>query len=138
MTIAGWLAWLRSSVRSYGIALKGSSRFGRSIKLRRAGRLREALEVSREGLALLSNPVVCRLRGPEGSALVCLTLQVEGLAHELGEQGAAERDIADSLSCLKTMSPDARREAADIKCDWLPYLEARLEQLRSRGTASER
>jgi hypothetical protein len=117
------------SVHSYLIALKASGKYGRSIKLRRIGRSREALEVARQGLLLLSDPVVRRREGPEGSGIVCLTLQVERLAHELGEPGAGEKDLSDAVAVLRSMPAQAKGEVAQIKRDWLPYFEARLSSL---------
>jgi hypothetical protein len=104
---------LVDSVRSYRIALKASGKYGRSIKLRRMGRSREALEVARQGLLLLSDPVVRRQEGPEGSGVVCLTLQVERLAHELGEPGAGERDLADAVAFLRSMPALAKGQVAE-------------------------
>ena len=126
---------LVDSVRSYRISLKASSKYGRSIKLRRIGRSREALEVARQGLFLLSDPVVRRQEAPEGSGVVCLTLQVERLAHELGEPGAGERDLADTVAFLRSMPAGARGQAAEIKRDWLPYFEGRLNSLRDFGNS---
>ena len=120
---------LVDSVRSYRIALKASGKYGRSIKLRRMGRSREALEVARQGLLLLSDPVVRRQEGPEGSGVVCRTLQVERLAHELGDPGAGERDLADAVAFLRSMPTPAKGEVAELKRDWLPYFEARLSSL---------
>ena len=70
MTLRDRFERLVDAARSYLIALKASGKYGRSIKLCRIGRCRAAA-----GRA-------------EGSGIVCLTLQVERLAHELGEPGA--------------------------------------------------
>jgi hypothetical protein len=93
------------------------------------------LEVARQGLLLLSDPVVRRQKGPEGSGVVCLTLQVEQLAHELGEPGAGERDRADAVAFLRSTPATAKGRVPEIKGDWLPYFEARLNTLKVRGPA---
>ena len=111
------------SWRSYAIALRASRRFGRVCKLRKAGLSAEALRTAREALVLLGDPVVRRLEAPEGSGLVCLTMNVEWLARELGEPGASARDIADSIQFLRTM-PKPKDEWAG----WLKYLEGRATQ----------
>jgi hypothetical protein len=98
------------------------------------GRSREALEVARQGLLLLSDPAVRRKEAPEGSGIVCLTLQVERLAHELGEIGAGERDLVDTVAFLRSMPAPAKGQVAEIKRDWLPYFEARLNSfMRNSG-----
>lgn len=90
--------------------------------------------MARQGLLLLSDPVVRRREAPEGSGIVCLTLQVERLAHELGETGAGEKDLADTVAFLRSMPAPAKGPVAEIKRDWLPYFEARLSSLmRSSG-----
>ena len=78
------------------------------------GRSREALEVARQGLLLLSDPVVRRQEGPEGSGVVCLTVQVEQLAHELGEFGVGERDLADAVAFLRSMPAKTTGQVAEI------------------------
>lgn len=113
------------SWRSYVIALRASSRFGRVCKLKKAGQLVEALHAARQGLALLADPVVRRLQGPEGSGLVSLTMNVEWLAQELGEPGASARDIEDSIQFLRSM-PRPKKEWDG----WLKYLETRAAQAR--------
>jgi len=140
MKLTDWLQDLRDAMRSYHIALRASGRYGRSIRLRKQGKLREALHVAREGLAMLRDPVVRRRQGPEGSGVVCLTIQVEWLAGQLGEQGAAAADLADSIAFMKAISGTVTGETADMNSAWLPSLEARLAQLgpeRNRGAAEQ-
>jgi hypothetical protein len=117
--------WLRAA-RSYRVGLTASRRCGRSIKLRRAGRLREALETARSGLALLEAPGVQRQQPAEGSVLVTLAIQAEQLAEQLGETGASTRDLADAAQYLRSMPPATKGQAGEIRRDWLPYFEARL------------
>jgi hypothetical protein len=137
MGVTGWLQDLRGAWRSYRIGLRASGLYGRSIKLRKQARLREALDVAREGLALLSNPIVRRQEGPEGSGVVCLTIQVEWLSHELGERGAATRDLADSIAFMKAIRANLTGKTAEMHETWLPCLEARLAQERARGAAEQ-
>jgi hypothetical protein len=130
---AGWL----SAARSYRVGLTASRRCGRSIKLRRAGRLREALEAARSGLALLDAPGVQRHQPAEGSVLVTLTIQAEQLAEQLGETGASKRDLADTAEYLRSMPPATKGQAGEIRRDWLPYFEARLAHMGSRGSENK-
>ena len=132
MRITDWLRNVNDAVRSYGIALRASGRFGRSIRLRKRGRLREALHVAREGLVMLRDPIVRRDQGPEGSGVVCLTIQVEWLASQLGEPGATAADLADSIAFMKAISGRVTGETAEMNTAWLPSLEARLAQLESQ------
>ena len=98
------------------------------------GRSREALQVARQGPILLSDPVVRRQEPAEGSGVVCLTLQVERLAHEVGEPGADEKDLRDTVAFLKSMPANTKAQVVEIKRDWLPYLEGRLSSLMNSGT----
>ncbi len=106
--------------------MRASRRYGRSIKLRRAGRLPEALLAAREGLALLATPGVLRQEGPEGSGIVCLTVEVEWLAGQLGEPGAKQADVRDAVVFLRSLPEATGGKAAELRSVWLPYLEARL------------
>ena len=133
MNLTHWLANCRDGLRSYRVALKASGLFGRSVKLRKAGRSREALGVAREALALLGTPAVQRQHPAEGSGVVTLTIQVEQLAHELGEAGAGARDLADALRYLHDLPPTVKGEVAEMKREWLPYLEARLGETKGRS-----
>src|SRR5688500_4949749 len=105
-----WAAWLRS----YRVGLRAAGHVGRSARLQRSGRTREALEVSRRGLALLSGVGVRRQEGPEGSGIVTLTMQVERLAQELNEPGASEPDLADAVAFLRSMPAGVTGEAAEF------------------------
>jgi len=129
VTFRAWLLTLRNAVRSYRIALRASSHFGQSIRLRKRGKLQDALKVAREGLVLLSDPVVRRQEGPEGSGVVCLTIQVEWLAQQLGEPGASEKDLADSVTFMKAIAATVKGQGAEMNAAWLPCLEARLAQM---------
>jgi hypothetical protein len=115
-----------NSLRSYRVGLSASRRCGRSIKLRRAGRDQEALQMARGGLALLATPGVERQNPAEGSVLVTLAIQAEQLAETLGQPGASARDLADAARYLRSLSPEAKGQAGEIRRDWLPYFEARL------------
>jgi hypothetical protein len=121
-TLARW----RHAARSYVLALRASRRYGRSIKLHRAGRLPEALQVARGGLALLSTPGVLRQEGPEGSGIVCLTIEVEWLAGQLGELGARSADVRDAVVFLRSLPEATGGKVGELRSVWLPYLEARL------------
>ena len=134
MTLGGRLTRLRNAFRRHRIGLNAAGHFGRSLKLRRAGQVQEALEVARQGLILLGDPVVRRQQGPEGSGIVCLALQVEQLAHELGETGVGQRDLADSVAFLRSLPATAKGQAAEIRRDWLPYFEARLAETTRQGS----
>jgi len=122
----------RDAIASYLLALRASRRYGRALNLRRAGRTREALEVARAGLALLSAPEVRRQAPPEGAGVVCLTIEVESLSCELGEVGAAPRDIVDAVEFLRSMPQRGRGRAERLRTEWLPYLEQRLAGLADR------
>ena len=126
MRIGGSLRDLVQSARSYGASLLAAGCLGRSEKLRKSGRAREALEVARRGLRALNAPIVRSQRGPEGSSLLMLTIQVEHLAQGFSEPGASPRDLAESCKFLKSLPEPLPGEVDPIKRDWLPYLEARL------------
>jgi hypothetical protein len=113
-----------NAIRSYVLAGRASGLYGRSIKLRRSGKLCQAMETAREGLALLGAPGVRRQEGPEGSGIVCLTIQVEQLAHQLGEEGVGRADLEDAVTFLRSLPQDARGTAAELRQGWLQYLEA--------------
>jgi hypothetical protein len=113
-------------LKSVWVAMRASGLFGRSIKLRRAGRNAEALAMARQGLAVLAAPGVRRQVPPESACLVSLTIQVEQLARDLGEPGASWRDIVDVCNTLKALPEDASGDAGDARRTWLPYFESRL------------
>ena len=137
MSFGAWATNLTNAVRSYRLALRASSYFGRSITLRKTGQAREALAVARQGLLLLGDPVVRRQAPPEGAGIISLTIQVEQLAEELGEPGAGERDLRDAAEFLRAMPSSARGTAAQTQHDWLPYFEARLAALAEHGGPHE-
>ena len=120
------LSKVRQIFWSYRQALKASGRVGRAEKLRKAGRLQEALAVAREGLGLLGQPHVIRDSPPEVSALVCLTIAVEQLAHELHQAGAEERDLRDSYGSLAELRDSRKQSLREMRAAWLPYLHQRL------------
>jgi hypothetical protein len=117
----------RGATVSFLASLRASNRYGRSLRLDRAGRKREALAIARSGLAILRAPEVRRRYGPEGSCLVCLTVQVESLAAELGEPGVDRADIVDSVKFLQSLPPDVAGRTAEQRDEWLGYLESRLQ-----------
>jgi len=53
------------------------------------------------------------------------------LAQELGEIGASERDIADSIAFYRETASTLKGRSAETREAWLPYLERRLNRLRS-------
>ena len=126
MPKADLLTRWHGAIRSYLLALQASRRYGRSTKLRRAGRLPEALQAARDGLALLREPHVRRQEGPEGSNIVCLTIEVESLAHQLGEPGACRADLEDTVLFFRSLPADVRENVRELCAIWLPYLEERL------------
>jgi hypothetical protein len=116
----------RHVMRSFRVSLRASGLYGRSIKLRRAGRNAEALSVARQGLSVLAGPDVRRLSPPESACLLSLTIQVEQLAHQLGAPGASWRDVVDSFNLLKDLPETATGDAGETRRNWLPYFESRL------------
>jgi hypothetical protein len=63
-----------------------------------------------------------------------LAIQVEQLSHELGTPGAGAADLAHVIGLLSALPPDVKGKAAELKAEWLPYLEQRLA-IGSRGSA---
>jgi len=120
--VRGWT----SAIRTFRIGLTASGLFGRSIKLRRAGRREEALRVAREGLSTLGAAGVNRHAPHAGACLLSLTIQVEQLAQELGEPGASWQDIIDSLQLLRALPEASSGAEAETRRAWLPYFEARV------------
>ena len=68
--------------------------------------------------------------------LVNLTVFVERWASELGEPGAAECDLRDSIEFLRSL-PEGGKGHEVFKKEWLPYLESRLHAA-SRAPLPER
>jgi hypothetical protein len=126
------------SWRSYRIGLAASRLCGRSFKLERAGRTQEALQVAREGLALLRDPQVERQSPAEGSVLVGLTIQAEHLSEKLGETGAPATDLADAISYLRCLPPQIKGRAGEVRREWLPYFEARLAYVSDQAPTNKR
>lgn len=109
--------------------MKATSKFGRSAKLAKKGKLVEALEMAREGLRILDHEDVNRLNAPEGSLLVCLTINVEKYASDLKQPGADLKDIRDSLIFLKDVGPVKNPTYEKTREEWVPYFENRLKEL---------
>ena len=114
-------------IRSYILSLRASRRYGKSEKLRKTGRLPEALLVAREGLSILRSSGVIRDNPAEGTVIVFLTTTVEGIAHTLGEPGASLQDLEDSLQFLRDTPCGENAKLKDFRGTWLPYLEQRIE-----------
>jgi len=110
------------AVRSYFTGLRASGMFGRADKLRRAGKVHEAVSVAHQALELLRAPHVMRDRPAEGAVLSSLTVLVEEAAHSRGVAGASQRDIRDTVKYLKQLPQGSVGELQS----WVPYLEARL------------
>jgi hypothetical protein len=73
-------------------------------------------------------------------ALIYLTVQCERLAKRLGERGASERDLADSVTCLEKGASAAREHPGDLGADWLQMLsllKTRLAERRGEGGEAE-
>ena len=115
-----------AALRSFRKSLRASGLYGRSIKLRRAGKNAEALSIARQGLSVLAAADVRRQSPPESACLLSLTIQVEQLAHELGEPGASWRDVVDCFQVLKDLPDNATGDVAETRRNWLPYFESRL------------
>jgi len=124
--------WSRA-IRSYLLSLRAIRRYGKSIKLRDAGRLPEALQVAREGLSILRSSQVIRDYPAEGSSIVFLTTTIEGIAHTLGEPGASLQDLEDSLQFLRDLPSEEGSKFTEFRSTWLPYLEQRIEYNRYYG-----
>jgi hypothetical protein len=108
---------MKRATRSFFLAMRASSRFGRAVKLRDRGKSEEALKVAREALAILSHPHVVRFSAGAGAVLSCATVLVEELATELGTDGAGHGDIVDSLSFIRAAGPTSELAR------WVPHLE---------------
>src|SRR5262245_61239785 len=114
------------SVRSYFTALRASGRLGRCLKLKRLGRLIDALALARETLLLLRAPHVVRANPAEGAVLLNLTMLTDDLASQVGQLGADDVDLRDSLQLLERLGDDASDEIRSMRSGWLPHLRARL------------
>ena len=139
VVMTGWadaVLRFRDSAIGYWIAMNASRRFGRSIKLSKAGKPREALGVAREGLSMLADSRVDRQQAAEGSVLACLTYQVEWMADELAEAGASEKDLVESIACLRGL-PESSSQSVREAITWIPFLEVRLAKARSARASTE-
>ena len=118
--------------------MAASSLLGRTVKLRRAGRKREALAAAQEGLAVLHSPLSHCCEGVSGPAAhstqAMLAIHVEQLSEELGTPGVGLADLAHVIGFLSSLPPNLKGEAAEVKAAWLPYFERRLAIL-SRSSA---
>lgn len=118
-------------IKSFFLALKASARLGRVYRLRKKGVDREALIVARDGLRILSDPVVDRHNAAESATLACLTIHVEELSAKLQEVGASIKDLSDTLENLKGLSSEkCSQEVQNLKA-WIPYLEAKTAKQRN-------
>jgi len=118
---------MKRATRGFFLAMRASSRFGRAVKLRDAGKDEDALKVAGEALAILSHPHVARFSAGAGSVLSVATVFVEELAHQTGAPGASYSDLA-ALRFIRAAGPNA-----DL-ARWVPYLEQRVAQ-ESKGAA---
>lgn len=109
-------------------AMRASAELGRGFKERDHGDLRNALSHALNGLALLRKPYVRRCNPAEGSALVSLTILAEQAGRSLGQCGATQVDLADSILFLKRLEGEGLPEL----CSYLPYLKARHEEVLTR------
>jgi hypothetical protein len=114
-------------VRSYFVAFRASRGFGRASRLARQERPTEALDLARQTLSLLHQPTVLRDNPPEAAVLLSLTMLVETLAHDLQQPGADESDLRDSLRILENFGEGGDESIREMRREWLPYLQARLE-----------
>lgn len=113
-------------VRSFLTAFRAGRRFRRAQEFERAGRSVEALGVAREGLSILHSSQLIRTRPSESAVLVMLTVTVERLASQLGQQGAAEADLRAVLQILESYPGRAGR-TAELNTEWIAMLRAHLE-----------
>lgn len=124
---SAWRAW----TRRLGIQMRAASYVGRIATLKRRGQLSEALELGRRGLQLLQDPNACR----DDGGLVTLTINVEGLACQLGEPGASAEDLRDTLHQLcGVRNVSSLRETAE---EWIPYLTHKVRLLRAVGSTHQ-
>ena len=80
--------------------------------------------VARDGLTVLSGPVVERQHPAEGAALTCLTILVEELSSELQQPGASMNDLMDTLKFIKQLPAESSTDLQNMKA-WVPYLETK-------------
>jgi hypothetical protein len=65
-----------------------------------------------------------------------LTIQVEQLGNELSEPGANSIDLAVAANVIRAMPDSTNEHSAEIKREWLPYIEARLAAITDRTPRS--
>lgn len=105
------------AVKTFISSLRASAVFGRACRLRDQGKKAEALLAARETLSILSQPDVIRTSAMVVSSVVCSTVLVEQLAHELNQPGASASDVDDSLRIIRALGHESEL------ADWVPYLE---------------
>lgn len=120
------------SVRSLVAAMQASADVGRGFRFRDQGDKSKALVQARLGLTRLSKRYVRRSNPVEGSALVSLSILAEDMGVELGQAGASEADLVDSISYLQGINP---KDGVEL-CASIPFLQARLATLRLRNRTS--
>jgi hypothetical protein len=139
IVLTKWPQGLKSLWRSFRLATSASRLFGRALKLERAGRKEEALDVARHALTLFH---VCS--GQRHAAVVkpavqsthaMLTVQAERLAQELNREGSEPSDLANAIAFLRQLPDEPEDRATRVKRECLPYLEDRLD-LASRTGAN--
>ena len=126
-----------NGLKTLGVAFKASRLYGRSIRLRRADRPREALDVARRGLAFLNESGASRSAPSstaQGTTHLMLTIQVEQLGNELSEPRANPIDLAAAASFIRAMPDSTNEQSAEIKREWLPYIEGRLAAITDNRT----
>ena len=124
---------LLNDARSLLAAFRASAIVGSGFRERDRGNFARASQLAQDGLALLRSPYVVRYRAPEGSALASLTVLAEEVRERSSSPGASHQDLADAIAFLKLAQKHANTNLA--LSEWIPYLEKRLESLRSAGEA---
>lgn len=112
------------TIKSYLVSLQASRCVGKSERLEKNGKHEEAFKIAREGLSLLSHPVVIRNNPAESATLIVLTMQLERLAHEHHYEGASENELVYAYHMINQIYPDDSK--GNQYREWLPYIEARL------------
>jgi hypothetical protein len=114
-----------AQIRTFFVSMKASRAYGRALRLQAQNKHSEALDFGRSGLSLLAQPNIQRHHPWALSVLAFLTMLVERLAYQAGEEGASNQDLADSLMAFKAM----RKETSDSESDYheeIRYLESKL------------
>lgn len=63
-----------------------------------------------------------------------LTIQVEQLGNELSEPRANPIDLAAAANFIRQMPDSTNEQSAEIKREWLPYIEERLAAITDDST----